>query len=124
LGKLLFILEGRVNRAKYWLVLVGIVLVESVVVGVTGAADFLTDDVTAVDGKGAIHFLAFVIFLPLLWIGFVANVKRWHDRNKSGWWILINHLPVIGWLWILIECGFQRGTVGPNRFGQDPLRQR
>jgi len=31
---------------------------------------------------------------------------------------------VVGWLWHLIECGFLRGTIGPNRFGQDPLRPR
>ena len=47
--------------------------------------------------------------------------KRWHDRDKSGWWALLNLIPVIGTLWILIECGFLRGTYGGNRFGPDPL---
>jgi uncharacterized membrane protein YhaH (DUF805 family) len=61
---------------------------------------------------------------PSLWIGLVLSVKRWHDRNKSGWWVLVNLVPVVGWLWQLIECGFLRGTTGPNRFGQDPLRLR
>ena len=50
-----------------------------------------------------------------------VSVKRWHDRDKSGWWVLLNLLPVIGWLWALIDNGFLRGSVGPNRFGEDPL---
>ncbi len=48
-------------------------------------------------------------------------MKRYHDRNKSGWWVLIVFVPVIGGLWYLIECGFLRGTPGPNNYGPDPL---
>jgi len=48
-------------------------------------------------------------------------VKRYHDRDKSGWWVLIIFLPVIGALWYLIECGFLRGTDGNNAYGPDPL---
>ncbi|WP_417430347.1 DUF805 domain-containing protein [Kiloniella sp.] len=44
-------------------------------------------------------------------------IKRWHDRDKSGWWTLIIFVPIIGSFWVLIECGFLRGTAGPNRFG-------
>ena len=49
------------------------------------------------------------------------GVKRLHDRNKTGWWMLIILLPVIGGLWYLIECGFLKGTTGPNTYGPDPL---
>jgi uncharacterized membrane protein YhaH (DUF805 family) len=45
----------------------------------------------------------------------------WHDRNKSGWWVLIAFVPVIGGLWYLIECGFLPGTTGANNYGADPL---
>src|SRR5260370_10106405 len=62
----------------------------------------------AVDRKGITRCLAFVIFLPLLWLGFVVSVKRWHDRNKSGLWIVINLAPVIGGRWSLIECVMDR----------------
>ena len=34
---------------------------------------------------------------------------------------LLNLLPVIGWLWALVDNGFVRGTRGPNRYGADPL---
>jgi uncharacterized membrane protein YhaH (DUF805 family) len=65
-----------------------------------------------------------LVVLPSLWIGLVVTVRRLHDRNKSGRWVLVNLVPVVGWLWTLIECGILRGTTGPNRFGQDPLRPR
>jgi uncharacterized membrane protein YhaH (DUF805 family) len=47
--------------------------------------------------------------------------KRWHDRDKSAWWILIGLIPFIGWIWVLVEVGFLKGTDGPNRFGEDPV---
>ena len=47
--------------------------------------------------------------------------RRWHDRDKSGWWTLIGLIPVVGAIWILVECGCLKGSDGPNRFGADPL---
>lgn len=62
-----------------------------------------------------------LIFLPLILVGIFVQIKRWHDRDKSGWWILINLVPCVGPLWSLIECGFLPGSKGPNQFGPDPL---
>jgi hypothetical protein len=39
-------------------------------------------------------------------------VRRFRDRGKSSWWALLYFIPVIGWLWILIECGFLPGKLG------------
>ncbi|HKP24672.1 MAG TPA: DUF805 domain-containing protein, partial [Dongiaceae bacterium] len=50
--------------------------------------------------------------LALAWVSFAGVVRRFHDRGKSGWWALLYFMPVIGWLWILIECGFLPGK--PN----------
>ena len=61
-----------------------------------------------------------LVFLALLWPSLALQVKRWHDRDKSGWFVLVNLIPFIGWLWTLIECGFLDGTQGPNRFGPSP----
>ena len=55
-----------------------------------------------------------------IWMKLAVIVKRWHDRDKSGWWILITLIPFIGWLWQLIECGFMDGTQGPNKYGPSP----
>jgi uncharacterized membrane protein YhaH (DUF805 family) len=55
------------------------------------------------------------------WPSLAIYVKRWHDRGKSGWWVLIVFVPIIGYLWLLIECGFLAGDDGPNEYGPDPL---
>jgi uncharacterized membrane protein YhaH (DUF805 family) len=124
LGKFFFRFDGRVSRAPYWLALLAVLLVDSIAFGVIGGFELFDGDTLAVERKGPSRLWALSVVPPSLWIGLVLSVKRWHDRNKSGRWILINLVPVVGWLWHLIECGFLRGTIGPNRFGQDPLRPR
>ena len=47
--------------------------------------------------------------------------KRFHDRGKSAWWVLISLVPILGFIWILIDLGILKGTEGENRFGPDPL---
>ncbi|GHU87403.1 hypothetical protein AGMMS49941_10860 [Deferribacterales bacterium] len=49
-------------------------------------------------------------------------IKRCHDRNRSGWFILLFLVPIVN-LWAIIELGFLRGTVGDNKYGCDPLQQ-
>lgn len=61
-----------------------------------------------------------LVSLLLLWPAIAVSAKRWHDRDKSGWWVLIALVPVIGWLWMLIDNGFRRGTPNANRFGPAP----
>jgi uncharacterized membrane protein YhaH (DUF805 family) len=51
---------------------------------------------------------------------FIISVKRCHDLDKSGFWTLINVIPVVGHIWFLIQFGFFNGTKGQNRFGPDP----
>jgi uncharacterized membrane protein YhaH (DUF805 family) len=122
--KLLFSFEGRINRAKFWLVLLGIAVVEIIVLGATGGSAYLTatDPTMVMQSMSSTGYIPFIIFIPLFWLGLAVNVKRWHDRDKSGWWVLINLVPVIGGLWSLIETGFLPGTRGSNRFGPDPFQ--
>ena len=55
-----------------------------------------------------------IISLLFLYPALAVYTKRWHDRGKSGWWTLILLVPLIGFIWFLVECGFLRGTEGPN----------
>ena len=64
--------------------------------------------------------ISLVASFAVVWISFALQVKRWHDRDKSGWWVLISMVPIIGPIWALIEAGFLPGTQGANRFGPDP----
>jgi uncharacterized membrane protein YhaH (DUF805 family) len=69
--------------------------------------------------QGAV--LALIIVLVLLVASSMLAIKRFHDRDKSGWFVLISFIPVIGPIWLLIELGFLRGSAGDNRFGPDRL---
>lgn len=67
----------------------------------------------------AINYTAVGMLLILVfstWISLAVNVKRWHDLDRSGWSVLMSVMP-------FFELGFHRGTVGPNRFGADPLER-
>ena len=64
--------------------------------------------------------LYLALYAPMLWVSLAVSVKRWHDRDMSGWWILSGLVPLIGGIVAIIQTGFLRGTVGDNRFGPDP----
>jgi len=120
---LLFSFQGRVNRAKWWLVTIGIVVVELILFTLIGGASMMSGDPSA--GMGAIGWMGGIVTLVVVivafWVSLAVAVKRWHDRGKSGWWVLIAAVPVVGGLWYLIECGFLTGTTGANAYGPDPL---
>ena len=109
LRQLLFGFEGRIGRRTWWLwgvaAMLGFAIYATVLLRVAGVSASTTD--TAVN-------------LLMLWPGLALSVKRWHDRDKSGWWVLVALIPVVGWLWVLVENGLLRGTAGPNRFGPAP----
>ena len=104
--------------------LLTVLLIDALTFFLIDGFELLDGDAMDFERKGPGRFWALLVVVPSLWVGLVVSVKRWHDRNKSGRWVLLNLVPVVGWLWHVIECGFLRGTVGPNRFGQDPLRRR
>jgi uncharacterized membrane protein YhaH (DUF805 family) len=120
---LLFGFQGRTNRAKFWLVAVALLVIEIIVLAVLCGGAMMSDDPQqALASLGPVAGIVLVIFgLAVTWITIAVGIKRFHDRNKSGVWILIIFVPVIGGLWYLIECGFLRGTPGPNDYGPDPL---
>ena len=168
----LFRFDGRINRALLWQALL-IVMLLAGVLGIIGEAinvfrghrsaastlvfsfDFNLDELfNAVDPR-SYRLLASadrptlilkLLGTPLfLWIYLATAIKRLHDRDRSGWWIIpffivpglfdqfSDLLPdsywvlpfilpaSILWLWGLVEMFCRRGTAGPNRFGPDPL---
>jgi uncharacterized membrane protein YhaH (DUF805 family) len=103
--------EGRVNRKQFWLWLV----LPLTVIGVLLAlVDIATGNYNPETGIGLFTgIFALLTLIPTI----IVYIKRFHDRDKSGWWVLIGLIPVIGVIWLLIELGFLKGTPGPNRFG-------
>jgi len=115
--------SGRIGRATFWLSLLVLTLIEW---GVIWLLIMATHDVWATiteNGPLPQDFVMRVI-VPMmivitlfLYPGYAIYTKRWHDRDKSGWWSLIGFVPIIGGLWLTIELGFLGGTPGSNRFG-------
>ncbi len=103
--------RGRIGRTTFWLYGVGALLG----LGIIG---HLLLGIARVRPESADH----LINLLLAWPVIATSAKRWHDRDKSGWWVAVVLVPVVGWIWALVENGCLRGTAGPNRFGADPLR--
>jgi uncharacterized membrane protein YhaH (DUF805 family) len=122
-NNLLFGVRGRITRAKFWLVALGILVIEALLfTAIGGAAAMSGDPDKALAAIGPIASLVLFFFgIVATWISVAVAIKRFHDRDKSGWWVLIIFVPVIGALWYLIECGFLRGTDGHNKYGHDPL---
>jgi uncharacterized membrane protein YhaH (DUF805 family) len=140
LGSLLFGFRGRIGRAQYWLSLLAVIVV-LIGISVAGMLVGSEDVLWAFFAAGAI-----VTLVPTIAI----SLKRLHDRDKGVWWLVFffvgpTALPLGAtvlaerfWalsailifagfavsLWSFVELGFLRGTVGPNRFGEDPLRGR
>ena len=83
--------DGRINRAKFWAG-IGVLFVIAIIFAVL---DYMI-------GGGIIYLL---FSIASLYFSFALYAKRWHDRGKSGWWSLIVFVPIIGAIWILVECG-------------------
>jgi uncharacterized membrane protein YhaH (DUF805 family) len=115
--------EGRINRAKFWLgsiVLWVLSLITNVVVSTVFGVQYAEGDLFP-DMAPVAWLIWIIIMLALTYATLAVWAKRWHDRDKSGWWSLIVLVPFIGAVWILVELGCLPGTVGPNRYGPDPL---
>ena len=106
--QILFGFHGRVPRKVFWLYgVLGPLLVSVIaemLLGIVGVSERRAELLTT---------------LLLAWPCAAVSVKRWHDRDKSGWWALVYLIPLIGVVWTLVANGCSRGSVGPNRFGKD-----
>lgn len=101
--------QGRLNRKPYW---IGVLILTAV--------QFASEFAFGGFDRG-VSVPAIVVSLLLIYPNAVLGIKRCHDRDRSGWFLLIVLIPLLGALWLLVELGFLRGTAGPNRFGPDPL---
>lgn len=102
-----FNFSDRAPRSEFWYWYLFTLLVS-----------FMTTFLDWLLGTGGVltSLAAIVLFVPNISV----TVRRLHDIDKSGWWILILFIPLIGWLFLFIwEC--TKGTLGSNRYGPDPL---
>ncbi len=144
----LFTFHGRSSRANYWLSLLFLAGVYSIILFFTLLAFSRVDDPLDIGPIGTVVLL--LNWGVLLFTYVLAAIRRLHDRDRSGHWvwlfavvpIMLNiadrfldlqgnsalrltlTVPAVAMaIWGIVEMGFVRGTVGANRFGQDPLSQ-
>jgi uncharacterized membrane protein YhaH (DUF805 family) len=122
--------EGRISRQPFWLSLLALVIIEwiaMIVLGLVfgtsmmGGMDPSMDPEAAATAATTAMIPIWIVLLVFLYPSLAIYTKRWHDRGKSGWWTLICLVPLIGGIWMLVECGFLSGAEGPNQYGNDPL---
>jgi uncharacterized membrane protein YhaH (DUF805 family) len=139
LARLLFSASGRLSRLRFFGVTVGLCLTGVVV---------MTPFVLVPGLFAMIPAFVITVFVDAIWA--LAAIRRLHDRNRSGWWLLIYFAPMFAWswaamglatapmlvqvllpigglglvIWICAELFIVRGTVGGNRYGPDPLAVR
>ena len=122
---ILFSFEGRINRRPlwgFWLFASAINLVVFVMAYQLVATGHPSAQITPEDFEKHLESLSWFnyVSLALLWPSLALGIKRAHDRNRSGWFLLLLFVPLINF-WPLIELACIAGTPGANRFGPDPL---
>jgi len=144
---LAFSFRGRLNRGKYWLVLLIGMVISAISVSIEASLipGLQMGMYGSPGGIMAVIGLITIILLFVLWSSLAIGCKRLHDRNKSAVWLVLfwlapSVLYAIGQsiganvagafvalvgaaiaIWGLVEIGFLKGTTGPNDFGPDPL---
>jgi len=113
LKEICFSFTGRVPRKVFWIYGVLMLMIGAGIVG--GIIGYLS---TVLGDWFAL--LLIPLYIVVVWISLAIQIKRWHDRDKSGWWVLIALVPLVGPIWQLVECGFLESTPGDNRFGPAP----
>ena len=119
--------SGRSRRKEYWMFVLLIFIIYVIAMILDSLLGFGTTtryaDVSETGAAagfnssgGIITLLAMLaLFLPSL----AVAIRRLHDTDRSGWWILIGLIPLIGGI-VLLVFYCTDGTKGPNRFGPDP----
>jgi uncharacterized membrane protein YhaH (DUF805 family) len=95
--------SGRAARPEFWWFFLFYILA-AIVIGAIDAA------------IGTYPLLYVIVALGLFLPALAAQIRRLHDTDRSGWWVLIGLIPLIGTIWLLVLLASQ-GTAGPNRYG-------
>jgi uncharacterized membrane protein YhaH (DUF805 family) len=107
---LYFSSRGRLDRQRYWLVSLPLI-----------GAQIVADMLIRSEGEPGLLVLGALLCLAVVIPSSAITIKRLHDRGRSGWFLSITAIPVVGVIWLAIEVGLLPGARGANRFGPDPL---
>src|ERR1700742_1038593 len=98
--------SDRASRSEYWYWTLFVALVSVVT--------------TIIDKQLDVGIVSTIATLATFLPGLAVSVRRLHDIDRSGWWLLISVIPIVGLIVLLVfDC--TEGTSGPNKYGPDPL---
>lgn len=105
--------QGRSRRKEYWMFALGVVI--------AAIAIAMIETALGMNGSlgGAYGPLMLIFILAIIVPSLAVQVRRFHDQDKSGWFVLLNLIPFVGGIIVLVFMVLD-GTAGPNRFGPDP----
>jgi uncharacterized membrane protein YhaH (DUF805 family) len=106
------VFEGRARRKEYWFFMLFNVLISMVL----GIFDRLLGNFDPLSGVG---FFGFIYMLGIMIPGLAVSVRRLHDSGRSGWWLLMSLIPVIGSL-VLLYFMLCNSDTGSNQYGASP----
>jgi uncharacterized membrane protein YhaH (DUF805 family) len=108
---LLFGFQGRIGRIAYWAVQIPVL----VLFWLYGQhVDPLLAKWFPYSVFEGLTF-ALILAAPLIWVQCAIVIKRCHDRGKSGFWALLLFVPLLGFAWLLIDCGLLPGARESDR---------
>lgn len=106
---LFFSFRGRVARGDWWYA----------VLLVLSAFTVLSIALESAIGRAS----TWVLYVPLYWSLLAVCIKRHHDIGRSGWWLLLLLIPLIGPAWLIWSMGFRKGQQTENRYGAVPDKE-
>ncbi|MBL8553732.1 MAG: DUF805 domain-containing protein [Phenylobacterium sp.] len=118
--EMLFDFHGRMRRRHWWLAQLGVAVgafVVFVVASYAAAAMNARGNVAATIGFGMIGTAIAVV---IVWVNLATSVKRLHDQNLSGWFLMVGFLPIVGNVISLALLGFRDSRRGENAHGNSP----
>jgi uncharacterized membrane protein YhaH (DUF805 family) len=110
------VFSGRSRRKEYWYFVLFVVIVSIVL----SLIDSLSGTYHSESGTG---LLSGISSLAILIPSIAVSVRRLHDIGRTGWWVLISLVPLIGWI-VLLVFHVQDSTPGTNRYGPNPKSAR
>lgn len=106
------VFNGRSRRKEYWFFVL-FNLIASIVLSVV---DSVIGTFSAESGIGLLSGLySLAVLVPAI----AVSIRRLHDTNRSGWWLLISFIPLIGAI-VLIVFLAQDSNPGDNQYGPNP----
>jgi len=107
--------SGRSRRKEYWF----FILFYMIIFMVVAFLDGLLGTFSAESGIGV---LSGIFILGMIIPNIAVTIRRLHDTDRSGWWILIAFVPFVGGI-VLIVFMVMGGTQGSNQYGPDPIAE-